>query len=100
MSLSQRDAESYLKLARVAWTRVLWPFIQWVLALYPNAIFTGERHATQVPNPYGQVPWLDDNPATPNPEFFKHVDHLVDVAERLGLEETAIDALKRGGTIK
>ena len=43
MSLSQRDAESYLKLARVAWTRVLWPFIQWVLA-QPNPIDALKQH--------------------------------------------------------
>ena len=38
-----------------------------------------------VANPLGQKPWLDDDPARPNPAYFEHVDHLVDFANRKGL---------------
>jgi uncharacterized protein DUF4038/collagenase-like protein with putative collagen-binding domain len=33
------------------------------------------------PNLEGQRPWLDDNPATPNPDYFKHVDAVIKLAQ-------------------
>lgn len=32
------------------------------------------------PNVYGERPWLDDNPQTPNEGYFKHVDAVVQIA--------------------
>jgi hypothetical protein len=78
---SVEDAEKYLANRAAKGFTV----IQGVLALYPDVIFTNGEQPAQVPNRYGQVPWLNNNPATPNPDFFTHVDHLLDVAERLGL---------------
>ncbi|MCC7206045.1 MAG: DUF4038 domain-containing protein [Anaerolineae bacterium] len=37
------------------------------------------------PNEYGHYPWLDGDPARPNPDFFAHVDALLDIAEAHGL---------------
>lgn len=37
------------------------------------------------PNTFGERPWLEGNPATPNDVYFKHIDHLVDFANRQGL---------------
>jgi hypothetical protein len=33
------------------------------------------------PNLEGQHPWLNDNPATPNPDYFTHVDAVVKLAQ-------------------
>jgi len=46
---------------------------------------SGMEQKTPVANPFGQKPWLDDDPARPNPAYFEHVDHLVDYADRQGL---------------
>ena len=35
-------------------------------------------------NALGQKPWLDDDPARPNPAYFEHVDHLVEFANQPG----------------
>src|SRR4030042_2759080 len=32
------------------------------------------------PNVYGQKPWSDDNPLTPNDAYFKNVDAVVEIA--------------------
>jgi len=32
------------------------------------------------PNVYGQKPWIDDNPLTPNEAYFKNVDAVVEIA--------------------
>jgi hypothetical protein len=46
---------------------------------------SGMEQKSPVANPLGQKPWLDDDPARPNPAYFEHVDHLVDYADRQGL---------------
>ena len=46
---------------------------------------TGFERPTPGPNAYGQIPWLDENPATPNPVYFENVDDLVELAAGLGL---------------
>jgi len=38
-----------------------------------------------VPNAYGDLPLLDNNPAKPNEAYFRHVDFIVNQAEELGL---------------
>lgn len=37
------------------------------------------------PNPSGERPWLNGNPATPNDAYFNHIDALVDIANQQGL---------------
>jgi len=37
------------------------------------------------PNVFGELPWLNNNPATPNDAYFRHVDYLVESANRQGL---------------
>jgi hypothetical protein len=37
------------------------------------------------PNVYGEKPWLDDNPQTPNEGYFKHVDAVVQIARQNNL---------------
>jgi len=46
---------------------------------------TGYETPSPGPNALSQVPWLDENPATPNPAYFQHVDDLVEFAADLGL---------------
>jgi len=46
---------------------------------------TGFERPTPGPNAHGQIPWLDENPATPNPAYFENVDDLVELAANLGL---------------
>jgi hypothetical protein len=46
---------------------------------------SGMEEKTPVANPLGERPWIDDDPARPNPAYFEHVDHLVDYANRQGL---------------
>lgn len=37
------------------------------------------------PNVYGAVPWIDNNPLTPNEAYFSHVDSVIDIARRKGI---------------
>ncbi len=36
------------------------------------------------PNPEGELPWLNGNPAAPNPKYFEYADRIVDLAGKLG----------------
>jgi len=56
--------------------------IQGVLAW---GLGSGMEQKTPMANALGQKPWLDDDPARPNPAYFEHVDHLVEVANQKGL---------------
>lgn len=51
------------------------------------AWFGGERpDATSVsPNEHGHYPWLNGDPARPSPDFFAHVDKILDMALKTGL---------------
>jgi hypothetical protein len=73
-----QDAESFLT------NRALHGFtvIQGVLAWGGGTGFEGKLPG---PNPYGAVPWLDGNPATPNDAFFEHADHLAQFAAARGI---------------
>lgn len=35
-----------------------------------------------VPNVYGEKPWTDDNPSTPNEGYFRHVDVVMELARK------------------
>jgi hypothetical protein len=48
-----------------------------------QAVVLAELDGLHTPNPYGHLPFLEDNPASP--AHFKHVDWIVDRAEALGL---------------
>src|SRR3712207_3580033 len=37
------------------------------------------------PNPYGDVPLLDNDPSRPNDAYFRHVDYVVEKAAALGI---------------
>jgi hypothetical protein len=37
------------------------------------------------PNVYGEMPWLDNNPTSPNEAYFKNVDSIVEMAREKGL---------------
>jgi hypothetical protein len=50
-----------------------------------QAVILAELNGLVEPNPYGQVPLLNRDPATPNEDYFKHVDWIVGRAEELGL---------------
>jgi hypothetical protein len=46
---------------------------------------TGYESKSPLPNTNGDKPWLNDDPATPNEAYFKHVDFLLDFANQQGL---------------
>ena len=50
-----------------------------------QAVVLAELDGLTDPNPYGQRPLIDNDPAEPNEAYFKHVDFIVDKAEQLGL---------------
>jgi hypothetical protein len=46
---------------------------------------TGGESRSPGPNALGKKPWIDDEPATPNEAYFRHVDDLVAFAAQKGL---------------
>ena len=50
-----------------------------------QAVVLAERDGLRVPNPYGHLPLVDNDPRQPNPAYFEHVDFVVEQAEALGL---------------
>lgn len=50
-----------------------------------QAVVLAELDGLKTPNPYGEVPLIDLDPARPNEKYFKHVDFIVNKAEELGL---------------
>lgn len=46
---------------------------------------TGFEERQPGPNYAGERPWLDGDPARPNERYFRHVDHLLGVAQDRGL---------------
>jgi hypothetical protein len=46
---------------------------------------TGLESNVPLANAAGDKPWRDDNPSTPNDAYFRHVDYLVEFAEKQGL---------------
>jgi hypothetical protein len=74
MRLNREEADTYLR------TRAEQGFnvIQMVA-------FGGPADGLETPNPYGHAPLLKNNPATPNPRYFEHVDWIVNRAAHYGL---------------
>lgn len=50
-----------------------------------QAVVLAELDGLTQPNPYGEVPLIDNDPAQPNEAYFAHVDYIVDKAAALGL---------------
>lgn len=50
-----------------------------------QAVALAELDGLNDPNPYGEKPLFDNDPAKPNPDYFTHVDHIIKKAEELGL---------------
>ncbi len=50
-----------------------------------QAVILAERKGLDEPNPYGDLPLIDRDPARPNEAYFEHVDYVVDRAAASGL---------------
>ena len=50
-----------------------------------QSVVLAEIDGVRTPNPYGDLPLIDESPNTPNEAYFKHVDFIVDKANDLGL---------------
>jgi hypothetical protein len=50
-----------------------------------QAVVLAQLGGLTVPNPYGELPLLEGDPARPNDAYFRHVDFIVNKAEELGL---------------
>lgn len=75
---SRTQAEAYLKNRGEKGFTV----IQGVLAWGQG---TGFESKAPMANSAGDKPWLNDDPATPNDAYFRHVDYLVNFANEQGL---------------
>ncbi len=50
-----------------------------------QAVVLAQLGGLTVPNPYGDLPLIDGDPAKPNEAYFRHVDFIVNKAEELGM---------------
>ena len=50
-----------------------------------QAVILAEMGGLKVPNAYGEIPLIDQDPTKPNEKYFEHVDFIVAKAEELGL---------------
>jgi len=50
-----------------------------------QAVILSQIEGLEAPNPNGDIPLRNNDPAKPNEEYYKHVDYIVDKAESLGL---------------
>ena len=75
---SVSEAEHYLRRRAEQGFNVVKGVLAWPLG-------TMYEQPVPQPNPHGEFPWLDNNPATPNPAYFDHVEHLVKVAAEYNL---------------
>jgi Protein of unknown function (DUF4038)/Putative collagen-binding domain of a collagenase len=50
-----------------------------------QAVVLAQIGGLTVPNPYGDLPLIDGDPAKPNEAYFRHVDFIVNKAEELGM---------------
>lgn len=50
-----------------------------------QAVALAELNGLNEPNIYGAVPLRNNDPTTPNPAYFEHVDYVLDRADSLGL---------------
>ncbi len=71
--LSREEADRYLKRRAEQGFSVI------------QAVALAEFDGLKEPNPYGETPLLNDDPAKPNEAYFKHVDYIIDKAAEYGL---------------
>jgi len=50
-----------------------------------QAVILAELDGLDTPNPYGHKPLLNNDPTTPNEDYFKHVDYIVNKAQDKGI---------------
>lgn len=50
-----------------------------------QAVVLAEYNSLSIPNAYGDIPLINNDPAKPNEKYFEHVDFIVNKAEELGL---------------
>ncbi len=50
-----------------------------------QAVVLAERDGLKDPNPYDEIPLINNDPTKPNEKYFQHVDYIVNKAESLGL---------------
>lgn len=50
-----------------------------------QAVALAELDGLHTPNPYGQTPLFNDDPTTPNPAYFEHVDFIIKKAAELDM---------------
>lgn len=50
-----------------------------------QAVALAEIDGLNTPNPFGDTPLFDNNPETPNPAYFEHVDFIIEKADSLGI---------------
>lgn len=50
-----------------------------------QAVALAEIDGLNAPNSYGERPLLDNDPNRPNDNYFRHVDYIIDRADKLGL---------------
>ncbi|ULQ52439.1 glycoside hydrolase family 140 protein [Flavihumibacter fluvii] len=66
-----------------------------------QAVVLAEFDGLHVANPYGDLPLLNDNPATPNENYFRHVDYIINKAAEynmvIALLPTWGDKVWKGG---
>lgn len=71
--LDREEAEKYLENRRAKGFTVI------------QAVVLAELDGLNVPNPYGERPLMDHDPARPNEAYFEHVDYIVETAREKGL---------------
>lgn len=71
--LSREEAEKYLKDRAAKGFTVI------------QAVALAELDGLHDPNPYGEIPLENDDPAKPREAYFQHVDYIINKAEELGL---------------
>jgi hypothetical protein len=72
------DAETYLRRRAEQGFSLVQGVLVWPLG-------TGYEQGSPQPNYAGEMPWHDNNPATPNSAYFDHAAHLATVAARHSL---------------
>ncbi len=50
-----------------------------------QAVALAEFDGLNQPNPYGDVPLIDNDPSKPNEKYFKHIDYIIDKAAEYNL---------------
>jgi hypothetical protein len=50
-----------------------------------QAVALAEIDGLNTPNPYGEVPLINNDPSSPNEQYFNHVDFIIKKADSLGI---------------